>query len=186
MDTFPGWAKRMGELQVQAYRIEHGLENFAVVRPSNVYGPGDNFDPATAMVIPALMSRIRNGEDPVVVWGDGSAVRDFIYSEDVARGMLLALYQGTDSRPVNLGSGVGVSVTELVETLKQVVPFSYRFDPSKPGGFPRRVMDMTLARRRLGFVPTTSLASGLRQTWDWYVTHSSEHLMKQNYFTGRR
>jgi GDP-L-fucose synthase len=186
MDTFPGWAKRMGELQVQAYRIEHGLENFAVVRPSNVYGPGDNFDPATAMVIPALMSRIRSGEDPVVVWGDGSAVRDFIYSEDVARGMLLALHHGTDSRPVNLGSGVGVSVAELVETLKTIVPFNYRFDPSGPGGFPRRVMDMTLARQRLGFVPATSLASGLRQTWDWYAAHSDEHLKKQNYFRSRR
>lgn len=182
MDTYPGWAKRMGELQVQAYRAQYGLDNFAVVRPSNVYGPGDNFDPETAMVVPALMSRIRRGEDPVVIWGDGSAVRDFIYSEDVAWGMLLALHHGTDARPINLGSGHGVSIGELVHALQQVVPFNYRFDPSKPSGFPRRVMDMTWARERLGYTPRTSLVDGLKKTWDWYTEHGDEYLKKQNYF----
>src|SRR4030042_1230323 len=80
MDMFPGWAKRMAEMQVQAYRIQYGLENFAIVRPCNVYGPGDNFDPVNAMVIPSLMHRIYHGEDPLMVWGDGSAIRDFGYS----------------------------------------------------------------------------------------------------------
>ena len=82
MDMFPGWAKRMAELQVQAYKIQYGIDTFAVVRPCNVYGPGDNFDPRNAMVIPSLMHRIRNGEDPLVVWGDGNAVRDFAYSKE--------------------------------------------------------------------------------------------------------
>jgi GDP-L-fucose synthase len=100
MDMFPGWAKRMAELQVQAYKIQYGLSNFAVVRPCNVYGPGDNFDPETAMVIPTLMARIRRGDDPVTVWGDGSAIRDFAYARDVAVGVVLALLRGTGEYPV--------------------------------------------------------------------------------------
>ena len=183
MDSFPGWAKRMAELQVRAYQIQYGLENFAVVRPCNVYGPGDNFDPDNAMVIPSLMARVRHGEDPVVVWGDGSAVRDFAYSEDVAVGVVLALHHGTGGRPVNLASGIGYSIKELVDTLQTVVPFNYVFDTRKAAGFPRRVMDISLARERLGYRPTTSLAEGLRRTWEWYVTHADEHRLKQNYFT---
>ena len=85
MDMFPGWAKRMAELQIKAYAKQYGLNNYSIVRPCNVYGPGDNFDPKNAMVIPTLMQRIFNKEDPVIVWGDGSAIRDFAYSSDVAR-----------------------------------------------------------------------------------------------------
>ncbi|MDD5016142.1 MAG: NAD-dependent epimerase/dehydratase family protein, partial [Atribacterota bacterium] len=96
MDMFPGWAKRMAELQIQAYKIQYGLENFAVVRPCNVYGPGDNFDPENAMVIPSLMHRIYGKENPVLIWGDGSAIRDFAFSRDVAEGIVLALYYGTN------------------------------------------------------------------------------------------
>lgn len=182
MDRGPGWAKRMAEMQVWAYNIQYGLTNFAIVRPSNVYGPGDNFDPETAMVIPSLMARVYRGENPLMVWGDGSAIRDFAYSEDVAWGMLLALHHGTGSRPVNLGSGCGCSIRELVEALQSVVPFNYRFDTTKPSGFPSRVMDITLARRTLGYEPRMSLVDGLRQTWEWYVRNPDEHLKKQNYF----
>ncbi len=182
MDEFPGWAKRMAELQVQAYRIQYGLENFSVVRPCNVYGPGDNFDPANAMVIPSLMARIRAGEDPLVVWGDGTSVRDFAYSRDVAEGILLAAHHGTGGRAVNLASGAGVSIRELVETLSRVVPFRCRFDAGKSGGFPRRVMDISLARRLLHYNPSTSLEEGLRLTWEWYAAHPDEHLKKKNYF----
>lgn len=182
MDSFPGWAKRMAELQVRAYRLQYGLDNFAVVRPCNVYGPGDNFDPENAMVIPSLMARIRRKEDPVVVWGDGSAIRDFAYSGDVAAGVLLALVHGTGGRPVNLASGVGYTIRELVETLATVVPFNHRFDASKPAGFPRRVMDISLARRTLGYAPAVTLAEGLRRTWEWYVDHADESEKKMNYF----
>ncbi len=112
MDMFPGWAKRMAELQVKAYKIQYGLENFAVVRPCNVYGPGDNFDPDNAMVIPSLMSRIAKSEQPVSIWGDGSAVRDFAYAADVAEGVILALLKGTRGTYVNLGSGKGVTIRE--------------------------------------------------------------------------
>jgi GDP-L-fucose synthase len=182
MDMFPGWAKRMAELQVQAYKIQYGLENFSIVRPCNVYGPGDNFDPDNAMVIPTLMHRIYNKENPVVVWGDGSAIRDFAYSRDVAEGVILALYHGTKSSFVNLGSGKGYSVRELVETLHSFIDFNYVFDAGKPSGFPRRIMDITLAKELIGYNPTTSLLDGLKETWNWFVSHQDEYLKRKNYF----
>jgi GDP-L-fucose synthase len=182
MDMFPGWAKRMAELQVKAYKIQYGMENFAIVRPCNVYGPGDNFDPKNAMVIPTLMYRIYSKEDPVIVWGDGTAIRDFAYSRDVAEGVILALHHGTKGGFVNLGSGKGYSIKELIETLNGFIQFKYQFDTSKPSGFPRRVMDISLARQMIGYDPTTSLKDGLKQTWDWFVNNRDEYVKKQNYF----
>lgn len=182
MDFHPGWAKRMAELQIEAYRIQYGLQNFSVVRLCNVYGPGDNFDPDNAMVIPSLIARIHQGEDPVVVAGDGSAVRDFAYSEDVAGGIILALYHGTGPHFINLGSGRGYSIKEVVETLHDVTSFNHRFDSGRPSGFPKRVMDISLAKERLGYHPATPLREGLRKTWEWYVGNSKEHLCKVNYF----
>jgi len=183
MDMFPGWAKRMAEMQIQAYKIQYKLDNFAVVRPCNVYGPGDNFDPRNAMVIPTLMYRIFNGEDPVVVWGDGLAVRDFAYSRDVAEGIILALYHGTKGRPfVNLGSGKGYTIKELVQTLHTFLDFNSFFDTTKPSGFPKRVMDISLAQELIDYNPTTSLLEGLKETWDWFVDNQDEYLKKKNYF----
>ena len=182
MDMYPGWAKRMAELQVQAYKTQYGLENFAVVRPCNVYGPGDNFDPKNAMVIPSLMARIAANENPVMIWGDGTAVRDFAYSTDVAEATILALLKGTAGRYVNLGSGKGHTVRELVETMSQVVPFNYKFDTTKPAGFPKRVMDVTLAKQLLGWEHKTSLKEGLAKTWAWFQEHKEEYLKRKNYF----
>ena len=182
MDMYPGWAKRMAELQVKAYREQYGLDNFAVVRPCNVYGPGDNFDPENAMVIPTLMYRIHNKENPVVVWGDGSAVRDFAYSRDVAEGVILALHYGTQGGFVNLGSGTGVTIKELVETLHSFLGFNYEFDASKPSGFPKRVMDISLAQKLIRYNPTTSLRTGLQETWEWFINNRDEYLKKKNYF----
>jgi GDP-L-fucose synthase len=181
---FAGWAKRMAEAQIQAYKVEHGLTNFAVVRPPNVYGPGDNFHPDHALVIPSLMYRIRNGEDPLVVWGDGTCERDFVYSRDVAEGCLLALWFGTDNPAgfVNLGSGRVYTVRELVETLREFLDFDYRFDPSKPTGVRRRFLDITLARQKLGYNPTTTLREGLEKTWQWFIEHPDEHMKKVCYF----
>jgi GDP-L-fucose synthase len=182
MDVFPGWAKRMGELQIEAYAREHGIDGFAAVRLTNVYGPGDNFDPASAMVIPSLMARVAAGEDPVVVWGDGRAVRDFAYAADVAEGIVLALARGTGGGILNLGSGAGTSIRELVETFAAVTPFRFRFDAARPAGFPRRVMDVTAARARLGWSARTSLRDGLGATWEWYVAHRDAPERKQDYF----
>lgn len=181
MDTYPGWAKRMAELQIRAYSEQYGL-NWSVVRPCNVYGPGDNFDPDNAMVIPTLMMRIFNGENPVVVWGDGSAIRDFAYSADVAAGTIQALYYGTEGGFVNLGSGNGYSIKELITTLSNFLDFNYVFDCSKPSGFPRRVMDISLARKQIKYDPKTSLREGLEQTWNWFLENNDEYLRKKNYF----
>lgn len=183
MDFYAGWAKRMAEFQIKTYRIQYGLSGFSVVRPCNVYGPGDNFDPDNAMVIPTLMYRIARGDNPVQVWGDGSAIRDFAYSRDVAEGIVLALYHGLgDHDYVNLGSGKGVSIRDLVEALQSFLDFTPFFDTSKPSGFPRRVMDISLAERLIDYHPSTSLAQGLRETWDWFMAHREEYRLKKNYF----
>ena len=183
MDMFPGWAKRMAEMQVEAYKIQYQLENFAIVRPCNVYGPKDNFDPDNAMVIPSLMSRIAAGENPLKVWGDGSAVRDFAFSTDVAVGVIQAMYYGTRGSYVNLGSGEGVTIKELVETLARVTPFDYEFDASKPAGFPRRVMDLQRAREWINYNPQVSLYEGLQSTWNWYIENKNNSDKRHNYFT---
>lgn len=179
---FAGWAKRVAELQVYAYKVQYDMENFAIVRPCNVYGPGDNFDPENAMVIPSIMCRIHNGENPVKIWGDGTAIRDFAYSRDVAEGVILALYHGTGGGFVNLGSGKGYSVKELVEALHSFIDFNYEFDTIKPSGAPVRVMDITLANESIGYTPTTTLVDGLKETWEWFLSHQNEYQKKKNYF----
>ena len=179
---FAGWSKRMAELQIHAYNVQYNMENFSIVRPCNVYGPGDNFDPENAMVIPSLMCRIFNKENPLLVWGDGSAIRDFGYSRDVAEGSILALYHGTKESFVNLGGGESYSIKELIETLNQVIDFDYEFDTSKPSGFPKRIMDISLAKELIDYNPSTSLLDGLKETWDWFLQNQDEYLKKQNYF----
>lgn len=188
MDMMPGWAKRMAELQVLSYKVQYGLKNFAIVRPCNVYGPGDNFDPNNAMVIPSLMYKISeyyNDGLPIVIWGDGSEIRDFAYSRDIAEGMILALYYGTSesiSGFVNLGSGTGYSIKELVETLHSFIDFEHKFDTSKSSGFPKRIMDISLAKELIYYNPTTSLLDGLKITWKWFIEHKDEYLKRKNYF----
>jgi GDP-L-fucose synthase len=180
-DRFAGWAKRMGELQAEAYKIEYGWDKIAIVRPANVYGPYDNFDPGTAMVIPSLIKRALDGENPLVVWGDGSAIRDFIYSKDVARGMILAIEKGVDV-PVNLGSGTGITIKELAETIARLVPgasVKIVWDKTKPKGDKKRLMDTTRAQKLLGFKPLTSLDQGIKETIDWYL--ANKNLLNKRY-----
>ena len=183
MDMFPGWAKRMAEMQIKAYKKQYNLNNFFVVRPCNVYGPGDNFDPENAMVIPTLMNRIFKKEDPVIIWGDGSAVRDFAYAGDIADGIILAITKGTGNFDfLNLGSGNGYTIKELVETLSEVVNFNYRFDKTKDSGFPKRIMDINNAKKILGYSPKISLKEGLKETWSWYINNSKQNKKRHNYF----
>ena len=182
MDVYPGWAKRMAEMQIAAYGVQYGLDNFAIVRPCNVYGPGDNFDPATAMVVPALMARIAQGERPLRVWGDGSAVRDFAFSTDVAEGIILALHHGTRQSFVNLGGGDACSIRELVETLAGIVGVAYEFDTSKSAGYPIRVMDIKRAQAWIGYAPQVTLAEGLARTWEWFRDHQQSHLARKDFF----
>ncbi len=183
MDMFPGWAKRMAELQVQSYKKQYKLDKYYVVRPCNVFGPGDNFDPNNAMVIPTLMNRIINKEDPVLIWGDGSAIRDFAYAEDVADGVILTLFYGTGNFDfLNLGSGKGYTVKELVETLNSFIKFNYKFDTSKPSGFPKRIMDISNSKKTIKYNPNFSLKEGLQKTWEWYCKNQHQNDLRHNYF----
>lgn len=185
-DKFAGWAKRMGELQAEGYAIEYGWDRVSIVRPANIYGPYDNFDPQNAMVIPSLIRRAVDGENPLVVWGDGSPVRDFIHARDVALGMLLAVEKGV-REPINLGSGVGITIRELVEII--VGNLAKRpeiiWDTSKPAGDRKRVMDLTRARS-YGFAPTVSFAEGIRDVMAWYRANKDLADKRYNVFTAAK
>ncbi len=183
---FAGWAKRMGELQIGAYKTQYGMENFSIVAPAHVYGEGDNFDPEVSLVIPSLLYRLHQGrENPLIVWGDGSAERDFVYSGDVAEGIVLAMYHGTAGELVNLGSGVGTSIRALIETLNTFIPFEYVFDTTKPTGVAKRIMDISRAQNMLGYQPKTTLTEGLKTTWTWYINNPDEHLKKKNHYSDK-
>jgi GDP-L-fucose synthase len=183
MDMFPGWAKRMAELQIKAYKEQYKINNFFITRPCNVYGPGDNFDPSNAMVIPSLMARINQGECPLAIWGDGKAIRDFAYSKDLAVGVIQTMMRGTGNLDfLNLASGKGVTIKELVEALSSFLDFEYFFDISKPSGFPKRIMNIKNAEKIIGYAHKTSLVDGLQETWKWYKNNEKEFLKRKNYF----
>ena len=167
-DRFAGWAKRMGELQAEAYSIEYAWNDIFIVRPANVYGPWDNFDPRNAMVIPSLIKRAIDGENPLNVWGDGSAIRDFIYAEDCARGMIEVFERGI-TKPVNLASGKGVSIREIVNTLVPMIEPQPEvvWDTSKPSGDSRRILDTSRAES-FGIRPQITLEDGIQKTLEWY------------------
>lgn len=179
-DRFAGWAKRMGELQAEAYKIEYGWDKISIVRPANVYGPYDNFDPNNAMVIPSLIKRALDGENPLTVWGDGSPVRDFIHAKDVARGMMLAVEKGI-SEPLNLGSGVGVTIKEIAEIIAKCVPgdpIAINWDITKPKGDAKRLMNMERASS-YGFKPIIGINEGIKETVAWYLIH--RHVADKRY-----
>ena len=166
-DKFAGWAKRIGELQAECYKVHYGLENISIVRPANIYGKGDNFGEGS-MVIPSIVKRVCDGEDPLVCWGDGSPVRDFIHASDVADGILLS-YDNKITEPINLGSGEGNSIRQLVEAIlftygKDV---SVLWDSTKPNGDPIRLMDTTRATS-YGFSPKITLHEGIKEIMEYY------------------
>jgi GDP-L-fucose synthase len=174
-DRFAGWAKRMGELQAEAYKIEYGWDKISIVRPANVYGSYDNFDPKTAMVIPSLIRRAVDGENPLTVWGDGSPIRDFIHARDVARGMLMAVELGINE-PLNLGCGSGVNIREVAEIIAKNVPgkpVDIIWDKTKPSGDAKRLMDMTRSSS-YGFKPEISLEAGIKETINWFIENKAD------------
>lgn len=182
-DWFAGWAKRMGELQVDAYKIQYGWKQIAIVRPANVYGNYDNFSPNDAMVIPSLIRRTVGGENPLVVWGDGSPIRDFIHARDVAAGMLLVM-EKMPEKPVNLGSGTGVTIKEIAENVCKCVfgdSTALVWDTSKPSGDEKRLMDISYAKS-LGFAPEISIEDGIRETVAWYKENQSVVGKRYNVF----
>ncbi len=168
-----GLAKRMLLVQGQAYRAQYGF-NTIYLLPVNLYGPGDNFDPATSHVIPALIKKcvdaIESGADHIDVWGTGSASREFLYVDDAAEGIVLAAERYNDPEPVNLGTGQEITIRELVELIAEVTGFTgeIRWDPTKPDGQPRRALDTERARRAFGFTAGTRFREGLAATVSWY------------------
>jgi GDP-L-fucose synthase len=168
-----GLAKKMLLVQGQAYRQQYGFNVIHLI-PVNLYGPGDNFDPASSHVIPALIKKCVDardrGDDHIDVWGTGSASREFLFVDDAAEGIVLGAERYDGAEPVNLGVGHEITIRELVELIVDVTGFSgaVRWDTSKPDGQPRRALDTTRARERFGFTARTSFETGLRRTVAWY------------------
>lgn len=183
-DWYGAWSKRMGELQCEAY-LEQYQYKTCIVRPATIYGPFDNFDPKTAMVAPALIHRVVSGEDPLVVWGDGSAQRDFIYSEDCARGMMMVMENYYECDPINLGSGVPVTIKQVVDVIVKLAPKPPKvvWDTSKPTGNKIRLMDMSKAKEKAGFKAQISLEEGIRRTMEWYLKNKEYQAKRFKVFT---
>jgi GDP-L-fucose synthase len=170
-----GLAKKMLLVQLQAYRQEYNYPGIFLI-PVNLYGPGDNFDPETSHVIPALIRKFveakRKGIEEVTVWGTGRATREFLYVEDAAEGIVKAMEEYDHSDPVNLGSGNEISILELVSTIQNIVDYqgSIKWDHTKPDGQPRRLLDTSRALNKFGWQAKTSFQEGLQRTIDWYLS----------------
>lgn len=169
-----GLAKKMLLVQSQAYREQYGYNSIFLL-PVNLYGPGDNFNPASSHVIPALIRKCLEAKEQnaaeIVAWGDGSPTREFIYVEDAAEGITLATERYNSSEPVNIGSGFEISIKDLTETIARLTGFTggIRWDTTKPNGQPRRRLDTTRAREAFGFEAKTDFEEGLKHTIAWYV-----------------
>lgn len=175
-----GWVKRMGELQAQAYREEHGMK-IAIVRPTNAYGPRDNFDLKTSHVIPALIRKAVERQDPFILWGTGESTRDFIHAWDIARGMLLALEKYAVADPVNLATGRSIRIRDLANLILKLAGCENTrivLDRSKPTGQVERRVSTAKAKEKIGFVSQISLEDGLKETIESYRTPTVDERMK--------
>ncbi|MGD9962471.1 MAG: GDP-L-fucose synthase family protein [Thermoplasmata archaeon] len=170
-----GLAKKMLLVQAQAYRRQYGFDAIYLL-PVNLYGPGDNFDPRSSHVIPALIKKLvdakRSGSGTVEVWGTGKASREFLYVEDAAEGIRLAAERYDGSEPVNLGAGFEITIMELVDMISNLTGFEGEivWDGTKPDGQPRRMLDVSKAERLFGFKALTPFEQGLRATVEWYTS----------------
>lgn len=164
-----GWGKRMGELLSKYYEQQYNMK-IGIVRPYNCYGPKDHFDPKVSHVIPALIKRVFDGEDPLVIWGSGNQTRAFLYATDLAEGILLATEKYCVADPINLGTDEEVSIKELIHLILKLSNQKRRvlFDATKPDGSPRRNSDNTKAKKLIGFKAKMKLADGLLKTIKWY------------------
>jgi GDP-L-fucose synthase len=168
-----GLAKKMLLVQGQAYQQQYGFNSIYLL-PVNLYGPGDNFDPASSHVIPALIKRcvdaVEAGQSTLTVWGTGKATREFLYAADAAEGIVFAAERYDGDEPVNLGAGVEISIKNLAELIARFTGFegALLWDTSKPDGQPRRLLDTERAEKHFGFKARTGFEAGLEQTIDWY------------------
>ena len=170
-----GWGKRMAEKLGMYYAHQYGMK-IGIVRPYNAYGPRDHFDPKTSHVIPALIKRVFDGENPVVVWGSGKQSRAFLYVEDLAEGMIAAIEKYPVPDPVNLGTDEEITVADLIQSIIKIsgMNSSYTLDTTKPDGSPRRNSDNTKAKEKIGFIAPTRLLEGLKKTVDWYKNNEGK------------
>ena len=177
-DKFGGMAKLVGEMQIEAYKLQYDIENFLIVRPANTYGPYDNFNPESALIIPALIYRAFDGENPLKIWGDGTTVRDFVFADDVADFMLL-MTEKNENISLNVGSGEPVTIKSIAEKVVQQVEkvmnkkIPIVWDSTKPSGEKYRVTSIEKAKSVLGWTPLISLDSGIEQTVRWYNDNKS-------------
>ena len=171
-DWYAGWAKRIGEMNVQAYMKEHNWNKCSIVRPANVYGPNDNFG-EWSMVIPSLIKKAEKAGvgGTLSVWGDGTPIRDFIHTRDVARGMVFAV-ENQITEPLNLGSGDGVSIAKIASSIAACFECGIKFDSTKPSGDAKRLMDMTRTFS-YGFENLTDIDDGLQETIEWYINNEN-------------
>ncbi|MGL5943303.1 MAG: GDP-L-fucose synthase family protein [Waterburya sp.] len=168
-----GIAKKALLVQLEAYRQQYGFNGIYLL-PVNLYGPEDNFNPQSSHVIPALIRKVyeaqQKGEQELPVWGDGSPTREFLYSTDAARGIVLATQKYNEAAPVNLGTNQEITIKELVETICELMEFEGEiiWETDKPNGQPRRCLDTQRAKAKFGFVAETEFRQGLKNTIDWY------------------
>lgn len=172
-----GWAKRFNEIAAKTYNKEFGMK-IGIVRPYNVYGPRDNFDPEQSHVIPALIKRVCDKQNPLIVWGDGTATRSFIFVDDVVNGMLMALRKYSHPDPINLGTSEEISIRNLIKLIVKLSgkKTKIKFDKSKPNGQPRRCCDTQKAKTILGFSAKIKLHQGLPKVIKYY----QENVQKQS------
>jgi GDP-L-fucose synthase len=174
-----GLAKKMLLVQSQAYREEYGFNSIYLL-PVNLYGPGDNFDPASSHVIPALIKKFtearRDNRSSVDVWGTGQASREFLYVDDAARGIVLAAEHYNKPDPVNLGSGTEITIRDLVDLIRELTGFTgeVQWDTSKPDGQPKRRLDVERAKKEFGFEARMPFRKGLGKTIQWYQEHTGK------------
>ena len=170
-----GLAKKMMLVQTQAYRQQYGFNGIHLLTV-NLYGPHDNFDPASSHVIAGMIAKfdsaMKNGDKEVVFWGDGSPTREFLFVEDCARGISLAAEKYNGIEPINLGSGQEISIKDLAGKIGHLIGYEGKitWDTSKPNGQPRRCLDVSKARREFGFEAKISFDEGLKKTIDWYIS----------------
>jgi GDP-L-fucose synthase len=171
-----GLAKKMLLVQAQAYRQQYGCNSIYLL-PVNLYGPGDNFNPESSHVIPALIKKFtdanQKGHQFVEVWGTGAASREFLYVDDAARGLVLAAERYNKPDPVNLGSGMEITIRDLVVLINELTGYSgeIHWDTTKPDGQPRRCLDVSRAKKEFGFEATMPFREGLKRTIAWYLRH---------------
>ena len=183
-DKFAGWAKRVGELQVEAYQKQYNWKKIYIVRPANIFGPYSNFNEKNSMVVASLIKKFFTNEKIVKVWGDGTPVRDFVYSKDMAR-MIIDVVRKEITTPINLGSGKGVSIKELVNVIssskKKKKKLIVEFEKDKPMGDKIRVLNTELAKK-YDIIPQISLRDGIDETIEWYLNDVESLKFKFNAF----